>query len=204
MMIVSPNGSSYSNAYRELWRFGVLLFLFSIILQFYAVYAGSGLIISLSPILMVPGSLLMTFGTVYLYFSNSSFDNLSGRFTVLSVGSMILGLVLSFVPLLYSSYTYITASALMLVGPVIFAYGLTVMVTQIYMTSGLKTSTLLTIAILLTAGGVFLFYLGKGYTGNIYVSLESLPSISGVYLLFAHAFKKSYNHWKGLGYFNTL
>lgn len=187
--------------YLELWIFGFLLFLIGIVFQ---IYTGSGLIASLLPILMVTGSLLMTFGTVYLYFTNTSFDELSKGYAVLSVCSMILGLSLSFSPIFYGSYTYKKATALMPVGPVVFAYGLTVLMTQVYMTSGLKTGTLLSIAALLISGGMFLFYFGNGYTDNIYFSLEALPAISGVYLLPAHAFKKNYDHWKDLGYFNGL
>ncbi len=176
------------------------MFLVGVVFQFYTDYSPDLFFI---PILMGPGSLLMTFGTLYLYLDNGSFDKFSGRFTAISVFGMILGLAISSAPLFYSSYTFIIATRLMLVGPLIFAYGLTVIGTQFYMITGLSAKSLSIISIMLIAGGTLLFFFGKGYTGNIYVSLTALPLVSGAYLLFAHVFKKSYNYWKRLGYFNS-
>ncbi len=192
---MSFHRKTLSSPYAELVIFGAVLFLTSVLVE---IYINSWPYMGFSPGIMAASSFMMIFGTAYLYFDKSKVTRFPNRFSTFPLCCMALGLAISIFPLFY----YVSQPSILLTGPTIFAYGLTIAGTQLFLYYRFKMRNLLISAMILIVTGALLFYFAGLYNGTRYVSLGYLPIVSGVYLLFVPTIMKNYRHWKRLGYFD--
>lgn len=186
--------SSYSVAYAELAVFGFVLLVLSVLVQ---LFMNTGPVAGSLPGLTGVGSFLMVIGTAYRYFDKGSPERFPDGYTYLSLLGVFSGLVLIVISSLYSIGWF----AIVIAGPVVLAYGLSIFGIQIHRSFRLRLRNISILAVILIASGSLLLFESVVYHGDNLTAPVILPFVAGLYLLFIPEVMKNYRYWKQQGYF---
>lgn len=174
--------------------FGAIIIPVGILLQY---LINTGPMVGVGITLLPTGTFLMIYGTLMLYLGNMVEVRFPDRFTSLAIFAIILGIALSFVPILYPA-TFLTFE---LPGPLVFSFGLVILVMQLHLRYRLRLRNVVIASVFMDAAGILIPTIFQLFTGSGLLSLAILPAVSGVFLLDVPLSKRSFTQWKDMGYF---
>lgn len=173
--------------------FGAFMIPAGVLIQaFIPTYPLTGLGISILPM----GAFLMIYGTSFHYRIREENINFPGKRTFFSAIVMGIGIILTLVPVLRPSLFLIME----LPGPLIFAYGLVMIMLQLQSKYSTSSRLLVILSLLLLAAGLLIPSLLNLFRNSGFLSLAITPAVAGLYLLFVPMSRKIFASWKSHGY----
>ncbi len=188
------HGEETSRLYRYMAVIGFLAIPVGVLIQYLIPNDPlTGLGISIMP----AGSFLMIYGILFYYMDTTGNTELPHSIMPISYAAMVLGVLLSAVPVFVPSL-YLT---LELPGPLIFAVGFVLSMTMIQRKYEIRMRSILILSLILDAIGLAVPLAFNLFIDSPYLALAIIPVISGVYMLFIPITRKTFASWQRMGYF---